>query len=179
MTTGNPSHWRKKQEQSIWMKRVQFYICGDGKAKKRWIVVRDFCNFSCCPGEVRCRRIRGIRTEEKESSLLTLHCISVFVIIQVSFLFWGRGGRGGGGGRGSFLLGRNFGVLSQIMKEGNFASATSIAAGVWFSYSKQRHCKNVLRLRTSNQFELRLYGVTHTISRSFKTQLNTHVYWIA
>ena len=36
---------------------------------------------------------------------------------------------------GSFFLGRNFRVLSQIMKEGNFASATSIAAGVWFSYS--------------------------------------------
>ena len=124
MTAGNPSHWRKKQEQSIWMKSVQFYICGDGKTKKRWIVVRDFCNFSCCPGVVRGRRIRGIRPEEKESRLLTLRCIFFFVIIRASFLFfWGGGG--------SFLLGRNFGVLSQIMKEGNFASATSIAAGVW------------------------------------------------
>ena len=77
---------------------------------------------------MRCHRIRGIRPEEKESSLLTLHCISFFCCHtgELSF-FWG-------GGRGSFLLGRNIRVLSQIMKEGNFASATSIAAGVWFSY---------------------------------------------
>ena len=39
------------------------------------------------------------------------------------------------GARGSFVLGRNFRVFSQIMKEGNFASETSIAAGVWFSNS--------------------------------------------
>ena len=49
----------------------------------------------------------------------------------MSFLFWGEGGGAGG----SFLLGKNFRVFPQIMKEGNFATATSIAAGVWFSNS--------------------------------------------
>ena len=53
----------------------------------------------------------------------TLHLFFCYHTGELSF-FWGGGG-------GSFLLGRNFGVLSQIMKEGNFASATSIAAGVW------------------------------------------------
>ena len=114
------------------------------------------------------RRIRGVRPEEKESSLLTLHCISFFVIIQVSFFFEG--------GEGTFSFGMELQSSFPNNERGEFASATSIAAGVWFSYSKQRHSKNVLGLRTSNQIELRLYGVTHTISRSFKTQLNTHVY---
>ena len=82
---------------------------------------------------MRCRRIRDIRPEEMESSLLTLHCISFFCCHTGELSFFGGGG--GGGARGSFLLGRNFRVFSQIMKEGNFASATSIAAGVWFSYS--------------------------------------------
>ena len=59
----------------------------------------------------------------------TLRCISFFCCHtgELSFL-----GGGGGGARGSFLLGRNFRVFPQIMKEGNFATATSIAAGVWF-----------------------------------------------
>ena len=56
----------------------------------------------------------GIRPEEKESGV-----------------------RGGGGvawgrwRRGTFLLGTNFKVFSQIMKEGNFASTSSIAVEVW------------------------------------------------
>ena len=82
---------------------------------------------------MRCRRIRGIRPEEKESSLLTLPYISFFCCHTGELSFFGGGG--GRGARGSFLLGRSFRVYSQIMKEGNFASATSIAAGVWFSYS--------------------------------------------
>ena len=69
------------------------------------------------------------RRNGKQSTNTTLHLF--FVVIQVSFLFFG----GGGGARGSFVLGRNFRVFSQIMKEGNFASETSIAAGVWFSNS--------------------------------------------
>ena len=89
------SHWREKQEQSIWMKSAQFYICGEGKNKKRWIAVRDFCDFSCCPGVVRGRRIRGIRPEEKESSLLTLHCISFWLSYRWAFFFLGGGGGGG------------------------------------------------------------------------------------
>ena len=79
---------------------------------------------------MRCRRIRDIRPEEMESSLLTLHCISFFCRHTCELSFWG-----GGGPRGSFVLGRNFRVFSQIMKEGNFATETSIAAGVWFSNS--------------------------------------------
>ena len=123
------------------MKRVQLYICVEGKKKKR---------MNCCSGFLRllmlpCCSERpqntgySPRRKGKQSTNTTLHLF--LVIIQVSFLFFGGGG---GGGRGSVLLGRNFGVLSQTMKKGNFASATSIAAGVWFSYSKQRHCKNVL-----------------------------------
>ena len=96
------------------------------------------------------------RGKGKQSTNTTLHLFFCYHTGELSFL--------GGGGRGSFLFFPNNG------------RGTSIAAGVWFSYSKQRHSKNVLGLRTSNQFELRLYGVTHTISRSFKTQLNTHVY---
>ena len=155
------------------MKSVQFYICGEGKNKKRWIAVRDFCDFSCCPGVVKGSQNTRYspRRKGKQSTNTTLHLFFCYRTGELSFFLGG-----GEGGRGSFLLGRNFGVLSQIMKEGNFARATSIAAGVWFSYSKQRHCKNVLALRTSNQFEQRLYSVTHTIWRSFKTQLNTHVY---
>ena len=53
----------------------------------------------------------GIRPEEKESGVR-----------------WGGGGRGR---RGAFLLGTNFKVLSQIMKEANFASTSSITAEVW------------------------------------------------
>ena len=169
MTTGNPSHWRKKQEQSIWMKSVQFYICGDGKTKKRWIVVRDFCNLSCCPGVVRGRRIRGIRPEEKESRLLTLRCIFFFVIIQASFLFFFGGG-------GIFSFGKELRSSFPNNERGEFCKRDEYCGRSLASYSKQRHSKNVLGLRTSNQFELRLYGVTHTISRSFKTRLNTHVY---
>ena len=80
---------------------------------------------------MRGRRIRGIRPEEKESSLLTQHCISFFCYHKGELSFFG----GRGGGNGILFGGMNFRVLSQIMKEGNFASSTSIAAGVWFSYS--------------------------------------------
>ena len=47
---------------------------------------------------MRCHRIRGIRPEEKESSLLTLHCISFFCCHtgELSFFF------GGGGEEGIF-----------------------------------------------------------------------------
>ena len=58
---------------------------------------------------------------------LTLHCISFFVIIQVSLVF-PRGGV-------LFFWEGTSDFFSQIMKGGNFASAPCIAAGVWFSYS--------------------------------------------
>ena len=64
------------------------------------------------------------RRKGKQITNTTLHLFFCYHTGELSFF------GGGGGGRGSFLLGRNFGVLSQIMKEGNFASATSIAAGV-------------------------------------------------
>ena len=50
--------------------------------------------------------------------------------MQVNFLFFA-----GPGGQGIFSFGMELQGLSQIMKEGNFASATSTAAGIWFSYS--------------------------------------------
>ena len=58
--------------------------------------------FSSCPGVVRGHRIRGIRPKEKESSHLTLHCISFFVVvIQVNFLVFA-----GPGGQGIFSFGK-------------------------------------------------------------------------
>ena len=80
---------------------------------------------------MRCRRIRDIRPEEMESSLLTLHCISFICCHtgELSFL------RGGGGGEGIFSFGKELQGFFPNNERGNFASATSIAAGVWFSYS--------------------------------------------
>ena len=106
------------------------------------------------------------RRKGKQSTNTTLH---LFFCYHTGELFFE-------GGEGTFSFGMELQSSFPNNERGEFASATSIAAGVWFSYSKQRHSKNVLGLRTSNQIELRLYGVTHTISRSFKTQLNTHVY---
>ena len=69
------------------------------------------------------------RRKGKQSTNTTLHLFFCYHTGELSF--FGEGGWA----RGSFLLGRNFRVFSEIMKEGNFASATSIAAGVWFSSS--------------------------------------------
>ena len=111
------------------------------------------------------------RRKGKQITNTMLHLFFCYHTGELSFFFGG----GGGGGGGSFLLGRNFGVISPIMR-GEFCKRDEYCGRSLASYSKQRHSKNVLGLRTSSQFELRLYGVTHTISRSFKTQLNTHVY---
>ena len=48
----------------------------------------------------------------------------------MSFLFLADGGGGGVRGKGDLFWGNEL----QIMKEGNFASATSIAAGVVFVF---------------------------------------------
>ena len=51
---------------------------------------------------MRCRRIRDIRPEEMESSLLTLQCISFFCCHTGELSFLG----GEGGGEGIFSFGK-------------------------------------------------------------------------
>ena len=107
------------------------------------------------------------RRKGKQITNTTLHLFFCYHTGELSFL---------GVGEGIFSFGKELRSSFPNNERGEFCKRDEYCGRSLASYSKQRHSKNVLGLRTSNQFELRLYGVTHTISRSFKTRLNTHVY---